>query len=113
LDNYQGKCSNIHGHTWTVEVVVAGDKLDRCGMLLDFKILKEKLLSVIGDLDHGYLNEIEPFSGGAEAYNPTAENIARYIYTRIAADLEGAVEGLKVRRVRVWESPEASACYYN
>ncbi len=91
---------------------MGGDKLDRCGMLIDFKILKEKLQSVIGELDHGYLNEIEPFCGGAEAYNPTAENLARHIYQRISDELKGTVHGLKVHSVRVWESPDASACYY-
>ena len=112
LDHYQGKCPNIHGHTWTVEVVVSGEKVDQCGMLIDFKILKEKLKSVIGEMDHSYLNELEPFCGGSEVYNPTAENLARYIYQNISTELKGIVDGLKVCSVRVWESPDASACYY-
>lgn len=90
---------------------MGGEQLDRCGMLIDFKVLKEKLQSVIGELDHGYLNEIEPFCGGAKGYNPTAENLARHIHQRISAELKGIAEGLQVRSVRVWESPDASACY--
>ena len=44
---YPGKCDRLHGHSWTVEAVVAGDKLDELGMLVDFKLVKGKLRELL------------------------------------------------------------------
>ena len=68
LRDYKGKCANLHGHNWLVIVRLKSSKLDRIGMVLDFKRIKEE----VDKLDHGNLNElIKP--------NPTAENLAKYI----------------------------------
>ncbi|HMM20508.1 MAG TPA: 6-carboxytetrahydropterin synthase QueD [Selenomonadales bacterium] len=107
LPDYPGKCSRLHGHNWKVEVTVAGDQLDRLGMLIDFRDLKQALNGIIGTLDHYYLNEIEPFC----RINPTAENIARYIYEKLASSLASVSEGVTVRAVKVWESPHSAAVY--
>ncbi|MBM3250418.1 MAG: 6-carboxytetrahydropterin synthase QueD [Candidatus Omnitrophica bacterium] len=102
LRGYKGKCEELHGHNWRVQVEVAGEKLDKAGMLLDFKAMKAKLKGVLGGLDHKYLNNIPYF----KKVNPTSENIARYIYDRVKA------QGLKVNAVTVWESENSRATYY-
>jgi 6-pyruvoyltetrahydropterin/6-carboxytetrahydropterin synthase len=101
LDNYEGKCSNLHGHRWKVEVFVKGEKLNETGLLLDFSNLKSKLNSIVEELDHAFLNEIK------EIGNPTAENLSRYVYQR----LREFQVSVKLEKVRVWESPESWAEY--
>jgi 6-pyruvoyltetrahydropterin/6-carboxytetrahydropterin synthase len=101
LREYKGKCEELHGHNWKVEIAVAKEELDKIGMLLDFRLLKRKLNSVLEKLDHKYLNDIPYF----KRVNPTSENIARYIYGR----LKPKVAALK--SVTVWESDKACAVY--
>ncbi|MHB8172142.1 MAG: 6-carboxytetrahydropterin synthase QueD [Thermincolia bacterium] len=109
LRDYQGKCAQIHGHSWQVEVMVAGEELDKTGMLIDFGILKEHVNEIIGVLDHRYLNELDAFN--LEGMNPTAENIARYIYEHIFKQLKNHQPAIVIEGVRVWESTNASATY--
>ena len=104
LADYPGKCSRLHGHNWRVEVTVTGSGLDKLGMLVDFRQLKQEVNAVIETLDHYYLNEIEPFRDT----NPTAENIARYVYRELAGRLPA---GVKAAAVKVWESPHSAAVY--
>jgi len=101
LDGYKGKCENIHGHNWKVEVSVSSEKLDRIGMAIDFKELKRYVNAVLEGLDHKNLNDILYF----KKVNPTSENIAKYIYDRIHT------KGVKVKAVTVWESDTARAEY--
>ncbi len=103
LNNYQGNCKNIHGHTWKVEVVISGKDLDEAGMLVDFRELKIVLASILETFDHTLLNEISPF----DSINPTAEHIARYIYQEVAK----AYPEQKIKLVKVWESPNTWASY--
>ncbi len=102
LREYKGKCEELHGHNWRVEVEVSSEKLDKTGMVLDFSFLKEKLNKILEGLDHKYLNDTPYF----KKINPTSENIAKYIYDRL--------KGLKidVASVTVWESEKARATYY-
>jgi len=102
LRGYKGKCEELHGHNWKVEIVVTKEKLDKIGMVLDFKYLKKELNQILEKLDHKYLNKIPYF----KKKNPTSENIARYIYEK----LENKVSGLN--SVMVWESENCSATYY-
>lgn len=109
LNEYEGPCARLHGHTWQVEVTVRGKELDRRGMLVDFKEIKAGIKKIIEELDHQNLNDLEPFkNGGIE--NPTAENLARYIYLRLE-EIVKPEQGLQLTMVRVWESPDASAAY--
>ncbi len=106
---YQGKCDRLHGHSWTVEAVVRGSVLDDLGMLVDFKAVKGALKEILDELDHRYLNEIEPFASGI---NPTAEHLAKHIFERLNASsifTEGGAALLSA--VTVWESPRSSVTY--
>jgi len=109
IQDYSGPCSRLHGHTWSVEVAVKGDALDPKGMLIDFKDLKGTLKNIVRELDHQNLNELDAFQGSGE-HNPTAENLARYIYQRLKRELL-LNEGAEISVVRVWESPDAWASY--
>ena len=105
LRNYRGKCENVHGHNWKVELEVIGERLDETGLLIDFKVLKGILRDVLGVLDHRLLNEIPPF----DTCNPSSENIAKVIFEQVRERLP---EGVRVRSVTVWESDNACATYF-
>lgn len=105
LINYQGDCENLHGHNWKVEVTVAASKLDKAGLGIDFKILKAETKKVLDQLDHKYLNDVEPFRENS----PSSENIARFLFTQLTASLNDG--NVKVEKVNVWESDYACASY--
>lgn len=105
LIHYQGDCENLHGHNWKVEVTVAARELDRAGLGIDFKILKGETKKVLELLDHKYLNEIPPFN----VISPSSENIARFLFEKLAAVLDDG--NVKVESIKVWESEYACATY--
>ena len=106
LRQYEGECENLHGHNWNVEVTVASKKLNKIGLGVDFKILKRTLENILKRLDHKYLNEIQPF----DKENPSSENIARYIFKQLKKEIKE--KNIKTARVKVWESENAAAVYY-
>jgi 6-pyruvoyltetrahydropterin/6-carboxytetrahydropterin synthase len=106
LRNYKGKCENVHGHNFKVRVVIAGEKLDDTGLLVDFLDVKAAMQAIIDRLDHVFLNDVAPF----DVKNPSAENIAEYFYTEMTRSLKSAVE-IRVRDVTVWETDIQSATY--
>jgi 6-pyruvoyltetrahydropterin/6-carboxytetrahydropterin synthase len=105
LRGYRGKCAALHGHRWEVEAIVLAESLDESGMVCDFAKLKKALHKIVEVFDHGCLNEIEPF----DRLNPTAENMAGIIFERLNMVFHG--KRLLIKKVRVWESPEAWAAY--
>jgi len=107
LRNYKGKCENIHGHNWRVQVVIEGERLDDTGLLVDFIDVKDLMGSVIARLDHQFLNEVAPF----DVTNPSAENIAEYFYQEMRAGLAGTPVPVKIREVKIWETDIQSATY--
>jgi 6-pyruvoyltetrahydropterin/6-carboxytetrahydropterin synthase len=104
LREYKGKCENLHGHNWRIRVSVTGQKLDKMGMLVDFTDLKSALDAVLKKLDHTNLNDVNPFN----TVNPTAENIAAYIYEGLK---KYQLPQIKISSVEVWESESSSAKY--
>jgi 6-pyruvoyltetrahydropterin/6-carboxytetrahydropterin synthase len=106
LENFYGKCESLHGHNWKVEVFLVGDKLDEAGLLQDFGAVKARTRELLEEIDHKYLNELPAFS----QQNPSSENLARYLFQRLAAALDR--DGVKVSRVSVWESDASCASYY-
>jgi 6-pyruvoyltetrahydropterin/6-carboxytetrahydropterin synthase len=105
LNDYEGKCANIHGHRWKIEVDVSIKVKslihENSGMVLDFNVVK----NVIDRLDHKMINELEPFDN----YNPTAENLSIYIASEIKKSaLDKGIE-IDIESVRVWETPDNKA----
>jgi len=105
LRNFRGKCENLHGHNWKVEVVLRGRGLDASGVLIDFGEVKRVTRDLLLELDHHYLNDIPFFRSN----NPSSENIARYLFQRLAEHFNE--KGLWLSRVSAWESDNACATY--
>jgi 6-pyruvoyltetrahydropterin/6-carboxytetrahydropterin synthase len=103
LRNYYGKCENLHGHNYRVQVGMEGADLDENGLLFDFTKLKKQLRETSAYLDHQNLNELAPF----DTVNPSAENIARFI----CEDIQKKLDSGRVAYVRVWETDTSYAIY--
>jgi 6-pyruvoyltetrahydropterin/6-carboxytetrahydropterin synthase len=104
LRHYKGKCERLHGHNWTIDLHLEGDRLNDEGMLLDFTEGKRILGEVLEPFDHAYLNEVPPF----DRLNPSSENLARVVAEAVAARLPA---GVRVAGVTTWESERCSATY--
>ena len=106
LRNYRGKCENVHGHNYRVQITVQGEQLDSTGLLVDFLEIKRLADQVIEYLDHRFINDLAPF----DELNPSAENLAKYFHDRVSAGLTGAA-AVRIAEVRVWETETSSAVY--
>ncbi len=106
LRSYHGKCENLHGHNYKVEMCVEGRKLvEDTEFIMDFSLLKMLLNEELDHLDHKNINELEPFT----ALNPTSENIAYFLYNKLKEKLKPYPVGLY--SVTVWETEKQSATY--
>ena len=106
LRGYKGKCERLHGHTWKVRAYVSGEQLNKLGMLVDFHDLKAWLGLAVSELDHAYINKEKHFV----KINPTAENIAAYIFGNMKKRLAEFIKnGGALEYVEVWESESSSA----
>ncbi|MDH5484244.1 MAG: 6-carboxytetrahydropterin synthase QueD [Gammaproteobacteria bacterium] len=105
LRDYPGACSRMHGHNWKVELEVEATALNEIGIAIDFKQMKQTANEVCDQLDHRYLNELEPFT----EINPTAENIAAWLYSEISKRLNN--ETVQVSALTLWETERASVRY--
>lgn len=105
LRNYPGDCSKLHGHNWKVEVEVTATALDAVGIGMDFKHIRKEAKAVCDHLDHEFLNELPPF----DTINPTAENIAAYIYRELGQRLNTATA--QVSAITIWETERACVRY--
>jgi 6-pyruvoyltetrahydropterin/6-carboxytetrahydropterin synthase len=101
---HQGKCARLHGHNWKVQVVVESCMLNDLGMGMDFADLKKLAAEVIDPLDHQFLNEIPPF----DVVNPTAENVARFIYEAVEKLLP---EQIHMAEVSLYETDNCRVIY--
>ncbi|HKG11894.1 MAG TPA: 6-carboxytetrahydropterin synthase QueD [Pyrinomonadaceae bacterium] len=106
LRGYKGKCENLHGHNYKIEIYARGSELDNIGLLVDFGELKDAADEVVAYLDHRNINELPPFD---EELNPSAENLARYILERVARRVGD--DRVRVYKVRCFETPTSVATY--
>lgn len=106
LRGYKGKCENLHGHNYKIEIYARGSELDNIGLLVDFGELKDAADEVVAYLDHRNINELPPFD---EELNPSAENLARYILERVASRVGD--ERVQIYKVRCFETPTSVATY--
>jgi len=100
-----GKCEELHGHNFKVEVTVGASGLTDEGILIDFRLVKKWLKEILDEMDHQHLNQLPFFS----KQNPSSENIAYYVYRKIEVKVKES--GIRVIRAKVWESENAAVTY--
>ncbi len=122
LAGYRGKCANLHGHRWTVEVEAGAEQLqesgEKRGMVIDFGDLKAAVRALADSYDHAMIYETGSLKAATLAalqdegfrlievpYRPTAEHFAKAFYEKLKAD------GIPVLRVTVYETPDNCAGY--
>lgn len=99
-----GKCTNLHGHTYHLSVVISGDA-KKTGMVMNFRDLSQIVKeNVIARYDHQYLNELDEFKDRPT----TSENIAQEIYNRLLPLLT-KFDGVKLDEIRLSETPTSEA----
>ena len=106
LRNYVGKCADLHGHNYRVEVYVRGHQLDKADMLADFAEIKAATRRLVDYLDHKNINDLPPFDKGM---NPTAERLAEYFLTEVGREIND--DRVQVYKVRVWETDTCCASF--
>ena len=106
LRGYKGKCENLHGHNYKLEIYAKGEELNSIGLLIDFVELKKAADEIVKYLDHRNLNELPPFD---EELNPSAENMARYVLEYLNSRVGD--ERVQVHKVRCFETPTSVATY--
>lgn len=124
LYNHGGKCEFFHGHNYVADFYVTGDSVDSVGRLIDFAQLKKVFKTWIDEeWDHGFLlsqddengihaiKQVVPSKYYVLPYNPTAENMARYLLDHVSPKLIDACEGydVKVTKVVIWETEDSFA----
>jgi 6-pyruvoyltetrahydropterin/6-carboxytetrahydropterin synthase len=102
LLNYNGACENQHGHNWKVEAYFRGTELDKSNLLIDFKVLKKEVNSILDTLDHKDINTLADFQG----VSPSSETLSKYIYTKLKEKIACTY------KVSVWETERACASYF-
>ncbi len=103
-----GPCRQVHGHTYFVNVTIAGDELDDSGFLVNFKALKE---IVHKRYDHSIMNDSPDFSDDSAAFFPTSEVTARVIWENVQSHLDSQPNKPKCLQVIVRETPTSYAVY--
>ena len=128
LLGHEGKCANLHGHNYLAEFHIAGNEIDELGRVVDFSVIKRLFKGWIDDhWDHGFLlwdqdknaidalRQVEPNRLYLLPYNPTAENLARYLLENISPMLLESIQGysLMVKKVVIWETENSFAEVYH
>jgi len=121
LYQHGGKCENFHGHNYVADFFVTGETQDSVGRVMDFADLKAKCKGWLDDnWDHGFLvckedenaiqslNMVKPCRIFIMPYNPTAENMAKYLLEEVCPGLLAGLGGVATR-VRIWETDESYA----
>ena len=97
-----GSKEPVHRHNWLVTADVSSDKLNNMGIVMNFQSLSAILNKTIAEFDNSALDKIDYF----QKNNPSAENVAKYIYEKLVPKLP---EGVRLRNIRVVEEPGCSA----
>ena len=105
LRGYKGKCENLHGHNYRVEIYARGCELDNIGLLVDFVELKAAADELVQYLDHRNINELPPF----DELQPSAETLAKYILEHVAERVDD--DRVEIYKVRCFETPTSVATY--
>ena len=95
LRGHPGPCSRLHGHNWKVEAEVVAESLNDIDLAIDFQDIKAAARAITDRLDH--------------RVNPTAEQLARYIYGELGRDL--TAQEVRVSAVTIWETDRAKVRY--
>ncbi len=122
LHGYNGKCANIHGHRWTLQVTIAAESLqnggEKDGMVIDFGDLKKAVRALADNWDHALIYQVDSLKAATITalkdehfrlievpFRPTAEHMAKHFFTLLKE------QGLPVRNVLVYETPDNCAGY--
>jgi 6-pyruvoyltetrahydropterin/6-carboxytetrahydropterin synthase len=125
LYRHESKCAFFHGHNYRVDIEVVGDsggtEVDDVGRVVDFSLIKKRMLGWLdANWDHAFLvfeedanalaavRMVQPTKYFVMPWNPTAENMARYLLEVVAPNVLGDL-GVIARRVAVWETDESCA----
>ena len=106
LRYYDGKYENLHGHNWTAIVTVETSELDKIGVGIDFISLKKSVVGILSRLDYKNINEVPPF----DSKNPSAENIARWLFDELGAQINS--DNVRLKRVEIKEFDDSGAAYF-
>jgi len=99
-----GSKEPVHNHNWVVTTNLSSEKLNNMGVVMDFRALQAMIDRTVADFNHKALESIGYF----QQNNPSAENVAKYIYEKLLTELP---EGVKLQNVRVVEEPGCSASF--
>lgn len=106
LNGYNGDCSKIHGHNWIIEIFVQCRELNSIGIGIDFRDVKDSVKKILKKVDHTHLNDLDIF----KETNPTSENIARFLYKQLEANLN--TPHIRVSKIKVSETPGCGSSYW-
>lgn len=121
VHEHESKCGTLHGHRYKLEAFVRAPELDRIGRVIDFSVIKEKIngwidfywdhTTLVYNKDEDTINALmsmpkfkDPFICD---FNPTAENMAKYLITKVCPELFQGTE-IEVVKIKLWETPN---CY--
>ena len=97
-----GSKESVHSHRWSVTAALSSDKLNSMGLVMDFGRLRAMLDDIVAEFDGRTLEAIGYF----QKNNPSAENVARYIYEKLEPRLP---KGVKLHEIKVVEEAGCSA----
>jgi 6-pyruvoyltetrahydropterin/6-carboxytetrahydropterin synthase len=104
INGYEGPCRQLHGHDWKIQIEVKTDRLNGMGMAIDFHQLQDITRDVLKQFDHQHINQLPQF----QELNPTAENIAKYIYEQVESKLP---KGVWMKQISLWEGEQYCVRY--
>jgi 6-pyruvoyltetrahydropterin/6-carboxytetrahydropterin synthase len=105
LRDYTAGCEKLHGHNYKVIIEVVANKLDNLGMVMDYLDIENIAKKYINLVDHQYLNNITPF----DKINPTAENVAKWLFDNMATDINN--ERTQLKSITIWETDHNCVSY--